>query len=170
MDAILLRRSIRKYNNKLIPYEDLLTLCKYGEAAPTAKNQRSREYVIIENKELILKIAELYQKSSMKVSEANQMIAVIGRPLDTLKAPDFAVQDLAMATENIMLKAAEMKIGSVMLGTYPLEERYIPASKLLNLSEGKFVFSFICLGYPENDDAFFDKNKFEIDMVSHIGE
>lgn len=120
MDTILLRRSVRKYNDKLIPYEDLVTLCKYGEAAPTAKNQRSREYIIIENKELILKIAELYQKSSMRVAEANQMIAVIGRPLDSLLSPAFVEQDLAMATENIMLKAAEMNIGSVMLGTYPL--------------------------------------------------
>lgn len=170
MDTILLRRSVRKYNDKLIPYEDLVTLCKYGEAAPTAKNQRSREYIIIENKELILKIAELYQKSSMRVAEANQMIAVIGRPLDSLLSPAFAEQDLAMATENIMLKAAEMNIGSVMLGTYPLEERYIPASKLLNLEEGKFVFTFICLGYPKDENAFFDKNKFNLDMVKHIGD
>ena len=41
MDAILLRRSVRKFNDKYIPYEDLVTLCKYGEAAPSARNQRS---------------------------------------------------------------------------------------------------------------------------------
>ncbi len=170
MDSILLRRSVRKFKDELIPYEDLVTLCKYGEAAPSAKNQRSREYIIIENKDLILKIAEIYTKSTMIVKDANQMIAVIGTKLDNLAAPNYASLDLAMATENIMIKATDMNIGSVMLGTYPLEERYLKANEILNLEDGKYVFCFICLGYPLNDDAFYDKNKFNLDMVKHIGK
>ena len=170
MDAILLRRSVRKFNDKLIPYDYLITLCKYGEAAPTAKNQRSREYIIIENKELILKIFEIFKSSTMQVKEANQMIAVIGKDLNSLRAPLFAVQDLSLATENIMIKACEMGIGSVMLGTYPMEERYLKANELLNLEDNKFVFTFICLGYPKEDNAFYDKEKFNLDMVKYIGE
>ena len=42
MDAILNRRSVRNFKNELIPYLDLLTLCKYAEAAPSARNQKSR--------------------------------------------------------------------------------------------------------------------------------
>ena len=170
MDAILLRRSVRKFNDKYIPYEDLVTLCKYGEAAPSARNQRSREYIIIENKNLIEEIAKLYTKSTMQVKDAKQMIAVIGKNPDELPCAPFQLQDLSLATENIMLKAVEMNIGSVMLGTYPIEERYISASKLLNLSDNKFVFTFICLGYPLEENAFFDKNKFDLNMVKHIGE
>lgn len=170
MDAILLRRSVRKFKDELIPYEDLLTLCRYAEAAPSARNQRSREYIIIENKELIKNIAKYYPNSTMQVSEANQMIAVIGTKKDNLSSPAFQEQDLAYAAENLMIKATEMKIGSVMLGTYPVADRYVPVSKLLNLEEGKFPFTLICLGYPLSDDAFFDKNKFKPEMVKHIGE
>ncbi|MBR4496941.1 MAG: nitroreductase family protein [Acholeplasmatales bacterium] len=98
------------------------------------------------------------------------MIAVIGTKKDNLSAPAFQEQDLAYAAENLMIKATEMKIGSVMLGTYPVADRYVPVSKLLNLEEGKFPFTLICLGYPLSDDAFFDKNKFKPEMVKHIGE
>ena len=170
MDALLLRRSVRKFKDTLIPYEDLLTLCKYGEAAPTARNQRSREYIIIENKELIKELAKCYVKSSMVVEKANQIIAVICKDLDTLPATPFAYQDAAYAAENIMVKAAEMGIGTVLLGTYPLEERYKPVKELLKLDDNKIPFTLICLGYPEDSNAFFDKEKFSLDMVKHIGE
>ena len=43
------------------------------------------------------------------------------------------------------------------------------ANKLLNLSGGKFVFTFICLGYPaDGDKAFYDMNKFDESVVSFI--
>ena len=170
MDTILLRRSVRKFKDELIPYEDLLTLCKYGEAAPTARNQRSREYIIIENKEIINELSNIYQRSTMRVNECNQMIAVIGKDPKELPSPAFEEQDLSLATENIMLKACEMGIGSVMLGTYPMEERYIPVNKILNVTDNKFVFTLICLGYPIDENAFFDKDKFKPEMVKHIGK
>ena len=170
MDAILERRSVRKFKDELIPYEDLLTLCRYAEAAPTARNQRSREYIIIENKELIKELAKCYVRSSMVVEKANQIIAVICKDLDSLPAEPFAYQDAAYAAENLMVKATEMGIGTVLLGTYPLEERYKPVSKLLNLDDNKIPFTLICLGYPEEDNAFYDKDKFKLEMVKHIGE
>lgn len=168
MDAILNRRSVRNFKNELIPYLDLLTLCKYAEAAPSARNQKSREYIIIENKELILEIAKYYPNSTMQVKDANQMIAIIGKNSKDLPCPKFIVQDLALATENLMLKATEMNIGSVMLGTYPIKDRYINVSKLLNLDEDKFVFTLVCLGYPKDENAFYDKDKFNLDLVKHI--
>ncbi len=170
MDAILLRRSVRKYKNELIPYDDLLTLCKYAEAAPSARNQKGREYIIIENQELINKLSLIYTKSTMRVNECKQMIAVIGKNPDDLPSPAFHVQDLSLATENLMIKAAEMGIGSCMLGTYPLEERYKEVNKLLNVTDNKFVFTLICLGYPLDENAFYDKNKFDLSLVKHIGE
>ena len=170
MDIVLLRRSVRNFDlDKEIPEKDLIDLVRHAEAAGTARRQKSREYIIIENKELILKIAEIFKNSTMQVKEAKQMIAVIGKDLNSLRAPLFAVQDLSLATENIMIKACEMGIGSVMLGTYPDSERMNEANKLLNLSGGKFVFTFICLGYPaDGDKAFYDMNKFDESVVSFI--
>ena len=149
MDIVLLRRSVRNFDlNKKIPYEDLVDLIKHAEAAGTARRQKSREYIIIENKELIKKLSTIYVKSSMNVSLCNQMIAVIGKNPLELSNPDFQPIDLALATENLMVYGVEKGIGSVMLGTYPNQERLNAANKLLNLDNNKFVFTFICLGYP----------------------
>ena len=170
MDIVLLRRSVRNFDlDKEIPEEDLIDLVRHAEAAGTARRQKSREYIIIENKDLITKLSNVYTRSSMNVKLCNQMIAVIGKNPEELTCPSFEATDLALATQNIMVYAVSKGIGSVMLGTYPDSERMNEANKLLNLSGGKFVFTFICLGYPaDGDKAFYDMNKFDESVVSFI--
>ena len=170
MDIVLLRRSVRNFDlDKKIPNDILIDLIRHAEAAGTARRQKSREYIIIENKEIISKLASIYVKSSMNVSLCNQMIAVIGKNPEELSNPGFQPIDLSLATENLMVYAVEKGIGSVMLGTYPDETRMNAANKLLNLEDGKFVFTFICLGYPnDKEKAFYDMNKFDESVISYI--
>lgn len=170
MDIVLNRRSVRKFDlNKMIPHEDLVDLIKHGEAAGTARRQKSREYIIIENKDVINELAKIYVKSSMIVKECNQMIAIIGKKTEDMAAPEFVPTDCALALENIMVYAVSKGIGTVMLGTYPNKERFEAANKLLKLTEDKFVFTFICLGYPiDKDNAFYDMNKFDEKVISYI--
>jgi nitroreductase len=169
MDAILERRSVRNFNlNKMIPNEILVDLVRYGEAAGTARRQKSREYIIIENKKIIEELSNIYTRSTMRVNECNQIIAVIGKDPNTLPCPSFEAADLALATQNIMVKAVEYGIGSVMLGTYPDEERTSKANKVLDLKDNKFVYTFICLGYPKDDNAFYDMKKFDESVISYL--
>ena len=169
MDIVLLRRSVRNFDlDKKIPNDILIDLIRHAEAAGTARRQKSREYIIIENKELISKLSTIYVKSSMNVSLCNQMIAVIGKNPEEISNPAFQPTDLALATENLMVYAVEKGIGSVMLGTYPDKERLNAVNKLLNLENGKFVFTFVCLGYPKDENAFYDMNKFDESVISYI--
>ena len=160
MDIVLLRRSVRNFDlDKKIPNDILIDLIRHAEAAGTARRQKSREYIIIENKEIISKLAAIYVKSSMNVSLCNQMIAVIGKNPEELSNPGFQPIDLSLATQNLMVYAVEKGIGSVMLGTYPDKERVEKANNILGINDGRFVFTFICLGYPIDKDCFFEKNQ-----------
>ena len=97
------------------------------------------------------------------------MIAVVGKNPRELSTPRMQSIDLALATQNIMVYAVSKGIGSVMLGTYPLEDRMSLANEALGLSDGRFVFTFICLGYPlEGEKAFYDMNKFDLSDVTYI--
>ena len=87
------------------------------------------------------------------------MIAVIGKKNDELPCKEFQAIDLACATENIMIEAVDKGIGSVMIGTYPIEERIKNANQVLGLNDGRFVFTFICLGYPLDKDCFIEREK-----------
>ena len=167
MDEILYRRSIRKYDlNKKVSYEIMNELCKYGEAAPSAKNQRSREYIIVDDKEIIDKLA-LVAKGTMILNECNTLIVVVGKNPDEISRPEMQPQDLSAATENILIAAAKKKIGSCWCGIYPIEERVKNVADILNINDGRFAFSIIALGYPLNEDDFKDKHKFSDDLVHY---
>lgn len=169
MDAILNRRSVRSFNlDKMISNDILVDLVRYAEAAGTARRQKSREYIIIEDKKIIEELSKIYVRSTMRVNECNQMIAVIGKDPNTLPCPQFQTTDLALASQNIMVKAVEYGIGSVMLGTYPDEERTTKANEVLGLKDNKFVFTFICLGYPKDENAFYDMKKFDESVISYL--
>ena len=169
MDAVINRRSVRSFNlDKMISNDILVDLVRAGEAAGTARRQKSREYIIIEDKNIIEKLSEIYTRSTMRVNECNQIIAVIGKDPLTLPCSQFQETDLALATQNIMVKAVEYNIGSVMLGTYPDKERTAKANEVLNLKDNKFVFTFICLGYPKDENAFYDMKKFDESVISYL--
>ena len=167
MDFILERRSIRKYDlSKKISKEILIELCKYGESAPSARNQRSREYVIVDDKELINKLS-LIMKGTMILAECDNVIIVVGKNPNEIDRPEFQAQDLSAATENILLAAATKGIGSCWCGVYPIAERVSIVNDLLGINDGRFAFSIIALGYPRDVNDFKDKNKFSEDMVHY---
>lgn len=169
MDPILNRRSVRSFNlDKMIPNDVLVDLIRHAEAAGTARRQKSREYIILEDKNIIEELSKIYTRSTMRVNECNQMIAVIGKDPNTLPCPQFEATDLALAAQNIMVKAVDYKIGTCMLGTYPDEQRTSKASQVLKLEDNKFVFTFICLGYPKDENAFYDMKKFDESVISYL--
>lgn len=60
MENILKRRSVRKFDSsKKITFETLKSLCKAGESAPSARNQKSRSYIIIDDKKLIYELSKV---------------------------------------------------------------------------------------------------------------
>lgn len=167
MDAILNRRSIRAYDlTKKIDYETLRKLCIFAEAAPTARNQRSREYIIIDDENVIQQLASV-SKGSMVLTNCNTVIAIVGSNKANLLTPHMQEQDLACAVENILIAATQMGIGSCYIGIYPLEDRILSCNQILGISNGAFTFALVSLGYPKEENPFYDKNKFSDDLVHH---
>ena len=167
MDIILNRRSVRKYDlSKKVSYEIMLELCKYGESAPSARRQKGREYVIIDDLDVITKLSNI-SKGAAILKNCEACIAVIGREKEVLVTPDMQIQDLAASVENILLAATKMEIGSCWIGVAPIAYRTNLANEILNVKDGAFVFALIALGYPESMDAFYEVEKLEENMIHH---
>jgi nitroreductase len=65
-----------------------------------------------------------------------------------------AAQDLSAATQNILLEAVHLGLGTVWLGVNGHQERAAAAKKLFNLPENIEVFAAIAVGYSaENKKA-----------------
>ncbi len=168
MDIILNRRSIREYAAKKIPYEDLKKLCIYGEAAPSARNQKSREYMIIDDDGLLKKLAAGPGHAQF-IENAAAAIVVIGKDANSLSTPHMMIQDLSCAVENILLAATSLGVGSCYIGIYPVEERLAYYKELLHIPGADFPFALISLGYPTSLDCFYDKKKGNESLIHHNG-
>ena len=119
IDLIYKRRSIRKFTEKKISQEILEELLKVGMAGPSAMNAQPWEFVVVTDPAQLKK----FQRSLMFAKQDyTAIICVCGsRRAQKNKAGDrFWVQDCAAATENILLAATSLGLGSVWIGVHPI--------------------------------------------------
>jgi nitroreductase len=163
MKTIFKRRSIRKFKNEALQEEEISFLLKAAMAAPTANNLREWHFVVIDKRDLLDQLATVHPYARM-LKTATAAIAVCG---DTSVQPvsGYVAVDGAAATQNILLAATSLKIGSVWLGVYPREQRMKDIAQLLGLPDQIMPVSLIALGYPDekkpaNDNWFAEKIHF----------
>lgn len=63
LDFIYKRKSIRKFKDEVVPKEDILKLLDAAVHAPSPKHQQNWHFVVLQNKELIDKMADVVTKS-----------------------------------------------------------------------------------------------------------
>lgn len=156
MNSIYKRRSIRSYNDKNIDDDILISLVKAGMNAPSAKNLRTSEFIIIDEKKVLNELS-IISPNYFMLSKCNKAVVVIGK-----KTSDFFQQDLAASTQNILLEATNFYISSCWMGVYPKTDLEESVKKVLNVSSDYVVLSIISLGYSDKEkeeNDFFDKNK-----------
>lgn len=148
MDAILNRRSIRKYKEQAIPEELFTELLEAGMCAPSAGNERPWHFIVITERSLLKGITEFHQHSQMLKQAPAAIIVCADLTCNKYPGIDYWVQDCAAATENILLAAQDKGLGTCWLGVYPREDRMAGMSRLLGLPEHIIPFSAIAVGYP----------------------
>lgn len=147
IDLLLTRRSIRTYNNKEISNDLLETIIKCGMYAPSARNQQAWHFIVVTEKELLIQMIEFLPNGKM-LKDAYAAILVCGDE-ELEKSKGYWPTDCAAATQNILLAAHALNIGSVWLGVYPRKERQEALKKLFTLPESIHPFSLISLGYTD---------------------
>ena len=147
LEAIFKRRSIRKFINKSISPEDISTLLKAAMMAPTARNCQEWEFVVIKKRETLEKIMQVHPHAQM-LSTADCAILVCADTTREYMA-GYWTADCGAATQNILLAATELGIGSVWLGVYPNEERMKAISEVVQLPSHVLPLNVIALGYPD---------------------
>jgi nitroreductase len=146
MRSIYTRRSIRKYQDKKVSEEDLKRVLKAGMFAPSAGNQQPWEFIVLNDQEIINKIAKVHPYSSPLVN-AQLGIVVCGNT-SQLKYDEFWQQDCSAAIENILLEADSINLGTCWMGVYPVEKLVASIKKILALPEHVEPFGIISIGYP----------------------
>jgi nitroreductase len=147
MEAILTRRSIRKYRPEVVPTELIDQLLAAGMSAPSAQHKNPWQFVVITDRKVMDEIPKFHPYSNM-LKEAPLAFCVCG---DIAIAPQYWVQDCSAVAENILIAARALGLGGVWLGVYPIPERVSGLRNLLKLPENIMPLGLLSIGYPAEE-------------------
>lgn len=147
MNAIFKRRSIRKYKEEKISDEELTVLLRAAMSAPSAGNGQPWEFIVVRDRESLRKITEFHPHSKMLL-QADAAIVVCGNIKRNIYPRHYWILDCSAATENILIQATDMGIGSVWLAVYPEPDRVRGVKEVFSLPEEVIPLAIVSLGYP----------------------
>jgi len=161
------RRSIRKFkSDKPVTREQLDRLLEAAMLAPSACNTRPWEFIAITSREILDDIARIHPYAKM-CATATAAIIIVAIPQTEPLPSGFYPQDCGAATQNILLEAVSLGLGTCWCGVYPKEERMAEIRGLLGIQEPKIPFNVIAIGTP--DEAPDRRGSFEKAKVTYIG-
>lgn len=165
LQTIFTRRSVRRFTDRPISPEDLHTILRAGMSGPTCVNARQWSFVVVEDRERLLQMAEANGRPAEPLKGAALGILICG-DLDRAfrPAPDYWVIDGAIAAQNMTLAAHALGIGSVWLGTWPQMDRVDRQRALFQLPEHIIPHSVLAFGYPAEEDTA-ERDLYEEDRV-----
>ncbi|MCX8173748.1 MAG: nitroreductase family protein [Thermoplasmata archaeon] len=153
MDAILRRRSVRKYQEKDVPEETVKNLVEIGNLAPSAGNLQARDFIVVRDK----KTKEALAKASLNqefVAEAPVNIVICTnekkiKRYGTRGTTLYTYQDTAASAMLIMLAALEHGLGTCWVGAFDEEA----VRQILQIPSYARPVIIIPLGYPAEQPA-----------------
>ena len=161
LDNIMTRTSIRQFTADPVPQDVVEQLLRAGMAAPTAMNSQPWEFVVLNDRDTLDRLAGKLRYAKM-LERAPLAIVVCARTtfLDREgreRENIFWVDDCAAATENILLAAHALGLGAVW--TAAKDDRGAIVRDALGIPEGYATLNVIAIGYPAENPAPKDKWK-----------
>lgn len=162
VENILNRRTIRQYKTDQIKKEQLDTILNCAINAPSARNYQPWEIRVLQNPELLKKINVAFNEFAIKQDPNNEKakdanysifyhaptLIVVAR--DT--ANTYSSFDCGLLTQNILLSAKSMEIGSVCLGwlsNFLQTEDAAEIVSSLEIPTTHKITIVVGLGYPD---------------------
>ena len=137
LDLVKKRHSVRIYEDKPIPEEDIRYILEAAQFAPTAFNAQGFHFIVTSKREKIKKIAEATEM--VFINNAPVVVVAIGKDEEN----KYNVVDVAIALDHLQLAAAERGIGSCWIGTLG----HWKVEEALDISEMEKVYAVMPLGY-----------------------
>ncbi len=147
-DPILSRRSVRKFKETPVPRDIIEKLCEAADAAPSACNRRPVSFYVVTNKEKLSELSAAGRFTKMKSPLAIVVVGNLKRALP-LQMADYWIHDAGAASENILIKATELGLGSCWCGVHPQKRVMEKVSEILGLGSKEIPFALIKIGYPD---------------------
>ena len=167
---INLRQSDRVYTDKPVEEEKILQCIEAARMAPSACNSQPWKFIVINDVNLKKKVAQTTSNRLLPlnhftnqapihivlVNEGSNFTASLG---NKIKNRNFSLIDVGIAAEHFCLQAAELGLGTCMIGWFNEKE----LKSILKIPNSKRPELIITLGY--SNDAAREKKRNKIEKI-----
>ncbi len=155
IEAILSRRSIRRYTKKIITCDSIETILEAGRWAPSGLNNQPWSFVTIQNTDIKTHLSAFTEYSRI-IKECHSCICVFYNITQGYNR-DKDIMSIGACIQNMLLAAHSMGIGSVWLGE--ILNRKTEVNDLLDIGPDYELMAVIAMGYPDQSPRSSRKNR-----------
>jgi nitroreductase len=160
LEALLTRRSCRKFAARDVPHDLLEKVVDAGRLAATARNEQPWEFVVVTDKAALRQIAAMTDHGPF-IADSPACIAVLAK--DT----KYYLEDGSAATQNVLLAAHALGLGACWVAGD--KKPYAPKIvEFLGAPPGVRLVALVALGWPEG--ALPNPRKRSLQEVVHWGK
>ena len=166
---MLQRHSIRRYKDQPVSADEVKTILEAALLAPSSKSARPWQFVVVEDKDMLTRLADCKQFGTKPVSTAAFAVVVTVDPAKS----DVYVEDATVAAIFMHLQAADLGLGSCWIqvrGRFAAdgESSETVVRELLDIPEEMAVECIVTFGYIDEQRRPVDPEKLLWEKV-HIG-
>jgi nitroreductase len=141
MEALKGRRSIRRYQVREVPRDVIREILDAARLAPSANNVQPWEFIVVTDQESRTRIAKTAAYGPF-IEDSGACIVVVA------KESKHYIEDGAAATENILIAAHALGLGTCWVAGYK-KDYAAPIMEMLGVPNGFRMVSIIALGWPD---------------------
>jgi nitroreductase len=169
-DLVQMRRSHRKFTEQEIDGDDVRLILRAGLMSPTSKGQRGWQFVVVDDKQDIEKLADAKDLGSQFLKGAPLAIVVLGDPLQN----DCWVEDGSIAAISMQYQAEEQGLGTCWIqmrgrGLSDGISADTVIRGILDIPENLNVLCVLAVGYKADERKPQNEDKLKWENV-HIGK
>ena len=167
-ELIKARRSTRKFTEQLLYPKQVELILKAGLMSPSSKRSTPWQFVVVENKEMLKKLAACKSGSAKFLEECAIAIVVTANVMES----EAWIEDASIASIMMQLQAEDLGLGSCWCQVRGRQTEHETDSAqyvrdLLNMPYQLEVLSIIGFGYKAQSSKPFDESYLKWEKV-HI--
>ena len=161
------RRSVRWFTNEKVPHELVDKAVMAALQSPSACNRQPFTYRMIDEPNLLTKVANLPMGVKGYVEGIPMIIAVVGDLAAYFDERDRHVIyiDASLANMSFMLALETLGLSSCSINWPDIEKLEVQMSRVLNLKKQERVLMLIAVGYPDMTGKVAFSEKRNIDHI-----
>ncbi len=176
MEAIMTRRSTRKFQDRPVEDDKLEMILQMGRSAPSGSNSQSTHFLVIRDPLVLEKLKEMVEKEFAAMEEEPGMYPAVANCIRAARKGGYVfhyhapvlvitankenygnnIADCACALENMMLAANALDLGSCWINQLkwlngsPSLREYLQS---FGMAQDERVYGALALGYAATEDG-----------------